>query len=88
MVDKKYNTKLKSSQSLYNKESMNDIDEQSLTYQDTIKRIPDNDVRAIFECLHENKPLPEHINFSIIHVGPNGQKLSPPSYEFKGTKKM
>ena len=51
----------------------------------TIRRLLDTDVRSIFECLHHNKPPPANLQFTIVPVGPNGQKLSPPSYEFTGT---
>lgn len=50
-----------------------------------IRRLSDTDVRSIFEALHHNKPPPTHLSFSIVRVGPNGLKLSPPSYEFSGT---
>lgn len=50
----------------------------------TIRRLSDDDVRAIFECLHHCTPLPERLEFTIVPVGPNGLKLSPPSYEFEG----
>ena len=49
----------------------------------TIRRLSDDDVRAIFECLHHQAPLPDHLQFTIVPVGPNGLKLSPPSYEFE-----
>jgi hypothetical protein len=51
----------------------------------TIRRLSDTDVRAIFESLHGNSPPPPHLEFQIVPVGPNGLKLSPPSYEFEGT---
>lgn len=51
----------------------------------TVRRLSDADVRAIFECLHDAHPVPSHLNFSIVRVGPNGLKLSPPSFEFEGT---
>ena len=51
----------------------------------TIRRLSDADVRAIFESLHGNLPPPPHLKFKIVPVGPNGLKLSPPSYEFEGT---
>jgi hypothetical protein len=50
-----------------------------------IKRIPEPDVRAIFEFLHEAKPLPSHLKFQILPSVPNGEKLSPPSCQFEGT---
>ncbi|CAB9528802.1 expressed unknown protein [Seminavis robusta] len=49
----------------------------------TIRRLSDSDVRAIFECLHHNKPPPPHLQFKIVPVGPTGLKLSPPSFEFE-----
>ena len=49
-----------------------------------VRRLADNDVRAIFECIHDNKPRPEHLPFTIVPVGTSGLKLSPPSYEFEG----
>lgn len=66
-------------------EKENDDAESTSVYQSqisTIRRLPDSDVRAIFECLHENKPAPSHLPFTIVPVGTNGLKLSPPSYEF------
>jgi hypothetical protein len=51
----------------------------------TIRRLSDADVRAIFESLHGNLPPPTHLRFKIVPVGPNGQKWSPPPYEFEGT---
>ena len=50
----------------------------------TIRRLSDDDVRAIFECLHHQVPLPTRLSFLIVPVGSNGLKLSPPSYEFQG----
>lgn len=55
----------------------------------TLKRLNDDDVRAVFECLHSSShsslllQLPEHLQFRIVPVGPGGHKLSPPSYEFQ-----
>lgn len=51
----------------------------------TMRRLSDDDVRAIFESLHEHKRPPSHLRFQIVPVGPNGLKLSPPSFEFEGT---
>jgi hypothetical protein len=50
----------------------------------TLKRLNDDDVRAVFECLHSNASLlpPQHLPFRIVPVGVGGHKLSPPSYEF------
>ena len=48
------------------------------------RRLSDTDVRAIFEALHQSKPAPPNLPFRIVRVGPNGLKLSPPSYEFEG----
>ncbi|KAL7572094.1 hypothetical protein ACA910_001734 [Epithemia clementina (nom. ined.)] len=49
----------------------------------TMRRLLNEDVRAIFECLHNQLPKPPHLDFSIVYVGPDGQKLSPPPYEFE-----
>jgi hypothetical protein len=51
----------------------------------TIRRLSDDDVRAIFESLHGDQQPPPDLKFRIVPVGPNGLKLSPPSYEFEGT---
>jgi hypothetical protein len=50
-----------------------------------VRRLVDQDVRDIFECLHLGKPPPPHLPFRIVPVGPNGLRLSPPSHEFPGT---
>lgn len=50
----------------------------------TIRRLNPDDVKQIFDSLHKNKLPPEKLNFSIVAVGANGMKLSPPSYEFQG----
>ena len=50
----------------------------------TIRRLSDDDVRSIFESLHGGGSPPSHLKFSIVPVGPNGLKLSPPSFEFEG----
>jgi hypothetical protein len=50
----------------------------------TLKRLNDDDVRAVFDCLHSNASLlpPPHLHFRIVPVQIGGHKLSPPSYEF------
>ena len=53
-----------------------------------IRRLSDADVRSIFESLHENKRPPPDLPFQIVPVGPNGLKLSPPSYEFEGKRSI
>ena len=50
----------------------------------TMRRLSDEDVRAIFESLHGSHPPPSHLKFHIVPVGADGLKLSPPSYEFEG----
>jgi hypothetical protein len=50
----------------------------------TVRRMSDQDVRDIFECLHQHAPPPPHLKFKIVPVGPTGLKLSPPSFEFVG----
>ena len=54
----------------------------------TISRLSFADVRAIFDCLHDNKDVPKHLKFTIVPVGPTRNKLSPPSYEFEGKHLM
>lgn len=51
----------------------------------TVRRLSDDDVRAVFESIHENREPPPHLRFQIVPVGSDGQKLSPPSFEFEGT---
>jgi hypothetical protein len=51
------------------------------------KRLCDKDVRAIFECLRDPSKQPP-LDLQIVTVGPNGLKLSPPSYEFDGTNEI
>lgn len=43
-----------------------------------------NDVRSIFEALHDSKPAPAGLKFQIVPVGPDGQGLSPPNHEYEG----
>lgn len=49
------------------------------------RKLESTDVRAIFESLHEGKPPPPDLEFSIVPVGPSGLRLSPPAHEFPGT---
>lgn len=51
----------------------------------TVRRLSDDDVRAVFESIHENRQPPDHLQFQIVPVGPDGLKLSPPPFEFAGT---
>jgi len=51
-----------------------------------LRRLDNEHVRAIFECLHDGKPPPPGLPFQIVHVGSKGLKLSPPSFEFEGKK--
>lgn len=50
----------------------------------SIRRLSDDDVRAIFECVHNNTNAPSHLPFQIVPVGTDGLKLSPPSFQFDG----
>ena len=50
----------------------------------TIRRLSDADVKAVFDCVHNDRPPPANLSFQIVNVGPTGLKLSPPSYEFEG----
>lgn len=49
----------------------------------TARRLSNDDVKSIFDCLYNNIFPPERLRFQIVVVGSNGMKLSPPSYEFK-----
>jgi hypothetical protein len=49
------------------------------------RRIPDSDIRAIFECIYDaTKVIPSHIKFKIVKSISNGEKLSPPQLQFEG----
>jgi len=48
----------------------------------TIRKLENEDVRAIFESLHDKKPPPPGLKFQIVPVGPEGLRLSPPTYTF------
>lgn len=51
----------------------------------TSRRIPDSDIRDIFDCIYdESKVIPSHLHFTVIPSIPNGEKLSPPSLQFEG----
>ena len=50
----------------------------------TLKRLSDEDVKAVFQSLHHGSDPPSHLHFQIVPVGPRGLKLSPPSHEFEG----
>lgn len=50
----------------------------------TIRKLSDNDVRAIFESLHGTTQPPPHLPFKILRCGPHCQTKSPPSYEYEG----
>lgn len=46
------------------------------------RRLSNNDVRAIFESVHDGTPPPSHLPFQVVAVGRRGLKLSPPPFEF------
>ena len=51
----------------------------------TTRRLSNEDVMTIFDCVHNNViPKDKRLWFQIVIVGPNGMKLSPPSYQFDG----
>jgi len=49
----------------------------------TVRRLSDDDVRTIFDCVYQNKLPPKNLHFRIVVVGPQGLKLSPPSIQFE-----
>ena len=50
----------------------------------SMRKLSVDDIKKVFNCVHSNEVPPEHLKFQIIVVGSNGQKLSPPPYEFEG----
>ncbi len=60
--------------------------ERNIIMQRTMasRKLSNEDVVEIFRCIHTNTVPEERLRFQVIVVGPNGMKLSPPSYEFKG----
>lgn len=50
----------------------------------TIRRLNPEDVKQVFDSLKHNIMPCESLKYSIVVVGSNGMKLSPPSYEFQG----
>jgi hypothetical protein len=56
----------------------------------SVRRLENKEVRAIFECLHQHgpqhDPLPEYLKFKVVMGVLNGKRLSPPPFEYKGTK--
>lgn len=50
----------------------------------TARRLSNDDVKKIFDCVHNNREPPQRLAFQIVVVGQNGMKLSPPSFEFEG----
>lgn len=54
----------------------------------TVRRLSNQDVMNIFDCVHNNRaPIQRRLMFKIVVVGPHGMKLSPPSYQFEGESK-
>lgn len=50
----------------------------------TVRRLSNQDVISIFDCVHNNRiPRQRRLAFKIVVVGPHGMKLSPPSYQFE-----
>jgi len=50
----------------------------------TVKKLNNDDVRAIFEAMHNNHLPPPHLKFQIVPVTAPEKKLSPPSFQFEG----
>ena len=49
-----------------------------------VRKLENEDIRAIFESLHDNKPPPPGLNFQIVSVDSDGLRLSPPAHEYEG----
>jgi hypothetical protein len=54
------------------------------SFMSALRRLSEEDVKLVFDCVFNNHPPPPTLSFQIIIVGSNGMKLSPPSYEYKG----
>ena len=48
----------------------------------TVRRLSDEDVQHVYDCIYENKLPPSRLLFHIIPVGHDGLRLSPPSHQF------
>lgn len=48
------------------------------------RKLENDDIRAIFESLHDNKPPPPGLDFQIVPVDSDGLRLSPPAHEYEG----
>ena len=51
----------------------------------TARRLSNENVKAVFDCVRNNRPPPADLPFHLVNVGPEGSTLSPPSIEFDGT---
>eukprot|EP00978_Attheya_sp_CCMP212_P040385 scaffold219843_cov53-Attheya_sp.AAC.1 len=49
----------------------------------TSRKLSDNDVKTVYECVYNNRRPPPQLSFKIVVVGPEGQRLSPPAIEFE-----
>lgn len=49
-----------------------------------VRKLENDDIRAIFESLHDNKPPPPGLDFKIVPVDSDGLRLSPPAHEYEG----
>ena len=50
----------------------------------SLRRLSNDDVKTIFDCVHNNKVPPQRLTFQIVVVGPSGMRLSPPAFTFEG----
>jgi hypothetical protein len=69
------------------KRAVAELDDAAAAPPSAIRRLSDANVRAIFECLYNGTPPPPELPFVIVPVGPTGEKLSPPSFEFEGKQR-
>jgi len=47
--------------------------------------LSDEEVYAVFDSVHNDTKLPDHLKFHVIAVDPAGGKISPPRQQFQGT---
>ena len=48
----------------------------------TVRRLSDEDVQSVFDCIYGNMLPPPRLAFHIIPIGHDGLRLSPPSHQF------
>jgi hypothetical protein len=87
-VDPKRKDELISGLSFDSSHDTNSINSRKRKSMEPIRsRLSIDLVRAIFEAARGNSKLPKNLNFQVV-LGSNGPRISPPSYEYEGEKKL